>query len=111
MPVTETPKASWPHDLAAIDETVVYLKRTWCELSGLAMVRIWTDRLRVYDVNGDCFEVTGIGYGDAQIVKLLDMGSWRSIGPSCYIRQPTSRLSSTRPGRVKMPCCFRPKGS
>jgi hypothetical protein len=57
-----------PGDLPAALE---FLKRTRWELRTLRKVRVWKDRLQIFDVNGDCFEVRGIGYPDADIVLLL----------------------------------------
>lgn len=58
-----------PGELTAALE---FLKRTRSELRTLRFARVWTDRLRVYDVNGDCFEVAGIGYPDEDIIPLLN---------------------------------------
>ncbi len=38
----------------------------------LRKVRVWPDRLHVIDINGDAFEITGVGYKDADVVALLD---------------------------------------
>jgi len=54
-----------------LESAFEFLKRTRSELRSLRKVRVWTDHLRVYDVNGDCFEITGVGYPDAAIVELL----------------------------------------
>jgi hypothetical protein len=48
-----------------------FLKRTRWELRTLRKVRVWKDRLEVFDVNGDAFEVRGIGYADPAIAPLL----------------------------------------
>ena len=48
-----------------------FLKRTRWELLSLRFARVWKDRLQIIDVNGDCFEVRGVGYPDADIVPLL----------------------------------------
>jgi hypothetical protein len=48
-----------------------FLKRTRWELRSLRFARVWSDRLRVVDVNGDSFEVRGVGYPDADVVPLL----------------------------------------
>ena len=42
------------------------------ELRLLRMVRLWKDRLRVYDVNRDVFEIVGLGYPDPDVIPLLD---------------------------------------
>jgi hypothetical protein len=36
------------------------------------MVRLWNDRLRVYDVNRDSFEIQGLGYPDPDVMPLLN---------------------------------------
>jgi hypothetical protein len=61
------------HDFAASGLTAAleFLKRTRWELRTLRKVRVWKDRLQILDVNGDYFEVRGIGYSDADIVPLL----------------------------------------
>jgi hypothetical protein len=56
--------------LAAAQE---FLKRTRAELRQLRKVRVFKDKLHVIDVNKDYFEVSGIGYADADIVPLLRM--------------------------------------
>ncbi len=61
-----------PFDAERPEEVQAFLKRAWNELRTLRCVRVWPDRFRVYDVNGDCFEVTGVGYSDPQIHLLLD---------------------------------------
>lgn len=61
------------HEYAGGDLTAAleFLKRTRWELRELRKVHVWTDRLHIIDVNGDCFEVRGIGYPDADILALL----------------------------------------
>jgi hypothetical protein len=48
-----------------------FLKRTRSELRSLQKVRVWADRLQVFDVNGDFFELRGVGYSQAVIAPLL----------------------------------------
>lgn len=55
-----------------LDDALRFLKRTRDELRELRMVRVWPDRLQVFDVNLDIFEIRGIGYPDAEVVALLD---------------------------------------
>ena len=61
------------HDYApgGLSAALEFLKRTRNELRMLRRVRVWKDRLHVIDVNKDCFEMRGVGYGDADIVPLL----------------------------------------
>lgn len=48
-----------------------FLKRTRWELRDLRKVRAWTDKVQVIDINGDYFEVRGVGYPDADVVPIL----------------------------------------
>jgi hypothetical protein len=61
------------HDYApgGLEAAREFLKRTRWELRELWRVRVWADRLQVFDVNKDFFEVRGIGYADADITDLL----------------------------------------
>jgi hypothetical protein len=61
------------HDLnpGSLDAALEFLKRTRWELRSLRKVRVWTDRLQIIDVNGDYFEVRGVGYSQPEIVPLL----------------------------------------
>jgi hypothetical protein len=59
------------HDFAALDPALEFLKRTRSELRSLRKVRVWKDRLQIFDVNGDFFELRGVSYLDADIVALL----------------------------------------
>ena len=67
----DAPLATHLYASGGVDAAIEFLKRTRWELRNLRMVRIWKDRLRVYDVNQDCFEVQGIGYADPDIIPLL----------------------------------------
>lgn len=57
-----------PHRL---DEVLEFLKRMRSELRMLSKVRVFPDRVQILDVNGDWFEVEGLGYPDADIVPIL----------------------------------------
>jgi hypothetical protein len=61
------------HDFApgSLGAALEFLKRTRWELRSLRKVRVWADRLQVFDINGDYFELRGVGYPDADIVPLL----------------------------------------
>lgn len=56
-------------DVAAALE---FLKRTRNELRMLRRALVWPDKFQVFDVNRDYFEIRGVGYGDAEIVPILD---------------------------------------
>ena len=74
MSQTIEPPALASHDFQSgeLEPALEFLKRTRNELRMLRRVRVWTDRFRVYDINGDCFEITGIGYPDGDIVSVLN---------------------------------------
>src|SRR3984893_7921865 len=61
------------HDYApgGLEAALEFLKRTRSELRALHRVRVWKDRLKVFDINKDICEVRGIGYPDADIIPLL----------------------------------------
>jgi hypothetical protein len=54
-----------------LEAALEFLKRTRRELRSLRRVRVWTDRVQIFDVNGDSFEVRGLGYRDVDIVPVL----------------------------------------
>lgn len=66
------PRATFHYEAGKLVDVLEFLKRTRDELRMMRKVQVWTDRLRVFDVNGDCFEVTGIGYVDDDIRPILD---------------------------------------
>lgn len=61
------------HDFTAggLTPALEFLKRTRWELRSLRKAYVWKDRLQIFDVNGDYFEIRGVGYPDADIVPLL----------------------------------------
>jgi hypothetical protein len=66
------PLATFQYEAGNLAEVLEFLKRTRVELRMMRKVYVWTDRFRVFDVNGDCFEVTGVGYPDEAIRPILD---------------------------------------
>jgi len=64
--------ASIEYQPGQVTPVLEFLKRTRSELRTLRMVRVWRDRLRVFDVNGDWFEVARLGYADPHIIEVLD---------------------------------------
>jgi hypothetical protein len=65
------PKAVHDYAPGGLEAALAFLKRTRAELRSLRRVRVWKDRLQVFDVNKDSFEVRGVGYADADVVPLL----------------------------------------
>lgn len=65
------PLAMHEYTPGGLDAALEFLKRTRSELRTLRKVRVWKDKLHIIDVNKDFFEVRGLGYGDADIVPLL----------------------------------------
>ena len=66
------PLASFRFELGEVEQVLEFLKRTRNELRTLRKVRVWTNRVQVFDVNGDYFQVDGIGYPDDDIEAVLD---------------------------------------
>jgi hypothetical protein len=56
-----------------LNEALEFLKRTRSELRQLRRVRVWKDKLQIFDINKDHFEIRGVGYADADMVPLLRM--------------------------------------
>jgi hypothetical protein len=65
------PKATLDFAAGDLNAALEFLKRTRWELRSLRKAHVWQDRLQIFDVNGDYFEVRGVGYADADIVPLL----------------------------------------
>jgi hypothetical protein len=66
-----TPLATHDYAPGGLEAALEFLKRTRAELRSLRHVRLWPDRFQVIDVNKDCFEIRGLGYGDPDIVPIL----------------------------------------
>ncbi|HMF35693.1 MAG TPA: hypothetical protein VKF17_03610 [Isosphaeraceae bacterium] len=69
---TVTPLATHHHEPGGLDQTLEFLKRTRSELRQLRWVFVGQGRLRVCDVNGDAFEIVGLGYADPDVIPLLN---------------------------------------
>ncbi len=54
-----------------LQDSLEFLKRTRWELRELRKVRVWKNQLQILDVNGDYFQINGVGYTDPDIVILL----------------------------------------
>ncbi len=61
------------HEFASADlqSALEFLKRTRSELRSLRKVYVWPDRVQVFDVNGDYFEILGLGYSQPEIIPVL----------------------------------------
>ena len=61
------------HDFAdgGLAAAIAFFHRTRNELRTLRKVRVSTESVRLFDVNGDWFELCGLGYPDAEIVPVL----------------------------------------
>jgi hypothetical protein len=54
-----------------LDLALEFLKRTRWELRALRKVHVFRDHVKIFDVNGDYFEVRGVGYPDADVIPIL----------------------------------------
>ena len=61
------------HDFSngGLEASLEFFRRTRDELRALRKVQVSTDWVRLFDVNGDYFELTGLGYPDEEIVPVL----------------------------------------
>ncbi len=69
---TNRPLATFDYEPGQFDDVLEFLKRTRSELRMLRMVRVWRNRLQIFDINGDLFEIQGLGFLDAEIIPVLD---------------------------------------
>ncbi len=65
------PLATHDYTPGGLDAALEFLKRTRSELRFLRKVRVWKDKLHIIDVNKDFFEIRGVGYGDDDVVPIL----------------------------------------
>lgn len=54
-----------------LDAAIDFFRRTRDELRTLRMVRVSTEWIRLFDINGDFFELTGLGYPDEDVIPVL----------------------------------------
>lgn len=66
------PKATQSYTDGGLEAALAFFRRTRAELRTLRKVRISRDWVRLFDVNGDYFELRGLGYADADIVPVLN---------------------------------------
>lgn len=61
------------HDFAngGLEAAIAFFRRIRNELRMLRFVRVSTDWVRLFDINGDYFELRGLGYADPEIVPVL----------------------------------------
>lgn len=61
------------HDFSdgGLESAIAFFRRTRAELRTLRLARVSTDWVRLFDINGDFFELRGLGYADADIVPVL----------------------------------------
>src|SRR5262245_15211042 len=69
--VPPQPRTINSHQPGDVEGTLEFLKRTRSELRVLRMVRVWPKRVQIFDVNGDYFEVQGVGFADPDVVPVL----------------------------------------
>jgi len=66
------PIASLDFQAQGLDQALEFLKGTRSQLRQLRLCRVWRDRFAVFDINGDRFEIRGIGYQDADIMAVMN---------------------------------------
>jgi hypothetical protein len=92
------PLATHEYTPGGLEAALEFLKRTRWELRQLRWARAWKDRLEIIDVNKDRFEITGIGYQDADIVPLLRMIN-AAFNPDTLHTQTTDSYKELDTGR------------
>jgi hypothetical protein len=66
------PLAIHEYQQGGTEAALAFLRRTRAELRLLRMVRLGPHSFRVSDVNGDSFEIRGLGYLDPAVIPLLE---------------------------------------
>ena len=61
------------HEFAdgGLEAALAFFRRSRVELRALHRARVSTDRVQLFDINGDYLELRGIGYPDPDIVAIL----------------------------------------
>jgi hypothetical protein len=65
------PLAVFEYTSGDLDGALLFFKRTRDELRTLRKVHVAADRIELFDVNGDSFEIRGLGYADPDVVPVL----------------------------------------
>jgi hypothetical protein len=62
------------HDFTdgGLEAALAFFRRTRAELRALRMVRVSMEWIRLFDINGDYFELRGLGYVDADVIAVLN---------------------------------------
>lgn len=66
-----TPLSTHDFSDGGLDAAIAFFRRTRSELRMLHRAQVSTDWVRLFDVNGDYFELRGLGYPDGEVVPLL----------------------------------------
>lgn len=96
--VMAEPKAIHEFAPGEVQAALEFLKRTRAELRMLRKARLWADRFQVLDINGDRFEIRGVGYPDAGIVTLLRAVN-AAFDPETIHRAPPGEYREVDTGR------------
>jgi hypothetical protein len=97
MPQSE-PLAQQDYQSGTLTDAIEFLKRTHSELRELRKVRIWLDRIQVFDINGDYFEIVGVGYPDRSAIALLEAVN-AAFNPETIHAPIESRFKEFKTGR------------
>lgn len=65
------PQATHDYQAGQLTAALEFLKRMRNELRMLRKVRVFEDRVQVFDVNNDFCELSGLGYKDPDVVEVL----------------------------------------
>ena len=65
------PLAIHDYTPGGLEIALEFLKRTRWDLRSLRFVRVYATRMQIVDINGDYFEVRGLGFPDPDIIPLL----------------------------------------
>jgi hypothetical protein len=66
-----TSRATFEFTPGDLNAALEFLKRARWELRTLRKTHVAKDSLQIFDINGDYFEIRGVGFPDGDIVPLL----------------------------------------
>lgn len=101
------PLATHDYKPGELNAALEFLKRARWELRALRKALVWRGRVQVFDINGDYFELRGVGYPDADVAALLravngafDPETINQAPPGEYREVPTGRRYTWAQDRV-----------
>lgn len=84
------PRTAIDYQAGNVEDVLAFLKLTRYQFRALRVIRVGADSLQAQDVNGDQFEVRGLGYLCADIIPVLN--ALNAVYRPELIHEPTDQL-------------------